>query len=101
MMRTSSRLLPLLIAMFAVAGPLQAQQADEGTRTITFSEALEIALEQNSSLRMAVNATEVSAVAVRGERMQFLPDLRVSTRGAQNYGRYFDQSEGQIFNEAT
>ncbi|HEX9937131.1 MAG TPA: TolC family protein [Longimicrobium sp.] len=56
-------------------------------RTITFNEAVGIALQQNGTLRQAVNAAALDTVSVRQQRMQFLPDLRFSTTGSQSYDR--------------
>lgn len=56
-------------------------------RTITFSEAVSIALRQNGTLRQAVNAAALDTVAVRQSKNAFLPDLRFSTTGSQSYDR--------------
>lgn len=56
-------------------------------RTITFSEAVEIALRQNGTLRQAVNAAALDTVSVRQQKMQFLPSVSFSTSGSQSYDR--------------
>jgi outer membrane protein len=71
------------------------------SRIITFQDALEIALEQNSSLRQAENAARAGDVNVDQARGQFLPDLGLSARGAQSYGRNFDETEGRVFDTST
>lgn len=89
-------------ALLALAALLCAPAvAAQETRTITFDEALRIALEQNGTLRLAENAAAMNSVAVREQQMQFLPDLRVGTQSSQRYGRYFNEGEGRISNETT
>ena len=97
--RQSRRLLTAgLVASAALSAcPLAAQEA----RRITFSDAIRIALEQNNTLRQAENTAALDAVAVRQQRMQFLPDLQLTTQGAQNYGRNFSENEGRVIDEAT
>jgi outer membrane protein len=71
------------------------------TRIITFDEAVRIALEQNASVRQAENAAKLGSVNVRRARGQFLPDLSLSTRGGQSFGRTFNQDEGRIVEQTT
>lgn len=70
-------------------------------RIIAFRDALQIALEQNSALRLAENAARASDITVNQARGQFYPDLAFSSRGAQSYGRNFDESEGRVFETTT
>ncbi|HSU14408.1 TolC family protein [Longimicrobium sp.] len=63
-------------------------------RTITFSDAVRIALQQNGTLRQAVNAAALDTVAVRQQRMQFLPDVRFSTTTSGSYDRAPGTSTG-------
>ncbi|HEU0055095.1 MAG TPA: TolC family protein [Longimicrobium sp.] len=81
------------------ASPAVAQQ--QPGRTITFDEAIRIALAQNGTLRLTQNSAALDSVAVRQARQQFLPDLRFSTSGAQSTGRSFSQSEGQVLTTNT
>jgi len=83
-------------ALFAL--PLAAQQ---GTQTITYDDAIKIALEQNSTVRLAENETEVDAAVVKQARMSFLPDLRLTTSGAQSVGRSFDSGAGSVIDQTT
>jgi outer membrane protein len=73
----------------------------QAPQTITFDEAVRIALTQNTTLRQAANAASLDAVAVQQARMQFFPDLRLSAQTAQNYGRSFSEAEGRTLNETT
>jgi outer membrane protein len=70
-------------------------------RTISFDEAVRIALERNTALRQARNAASLDAVNVQQARMQFLPNLTASTSTSQQFGRNFNQNEGQIVNSTT
>lgn len=93
-----SRLALLTAVLFAFASTdARAQQP----RQITFSEAVRIALDQNIALQQAENQAELDAINVSRARMNFFPDLSLSTNGRQSYGRQFSQIEGGIRNEQT
>jgi len=86
--------LAALVAAASAGAPALAAQTTPQTRaaasqprTITFNEALQIALRQNGTLRQAVNAAALDTVAVRQSKNAFLPDLRFSTTGSQSYDR--------------
>ena len=87
--------------LLAPAAPAQQAPAPLPSQPITFEQAIEIALRQNALLRQARNAAELEEAGVRQQRLQFGPDLRFSTNGAQNYGRSFSQSEGRIVDQAS
>jgi len=78
----------------------KAGQAPAGTR-ITFDDAIDVALKQNISVRQAQNNADLSDANVRQQKMQLLPDLRMSVSGADNVGRNFSQSDGAIVNQQT
>jgi outer membrane protein len=86
-------------ALAFVSAPLAAQQA--APRTITFGDAVGIALRQNVTIRQAKNATELDQTAVQQQRLQFLPDLRFNVSGSGNLGRNFSQTEGAIVDQTT
>ena len=65
----------------AASQPAAAAQAG---RTITFDEAISIALRQNGTLRQAVNAAALDTVSVRLQKMQFLPSVQLSTSTSQS-----------------
>ncbi len=93
-----SRFLSVVLA----AGLLAGASADaQDTRIITFQEAIRIALDQNSNLKLAENAAALGEVDVKAARQQFLPDLQFDARGSQNYGRNFDSGEGRVVNQTT
>jgi outer membrane protein len=86
---------------FAQEGQSPPAPSPGNTRIITFQDAIGIALEQNPTVRQAQNVAALSKVDVNEARGQFLPDLRVSTSGSKNFGRTFDQTEGEIVNQTT
>jgi len=102
-MKTSSIL--LLFAITASAAGAQtsgaATQPNAPTQTITFDDAIRVALRQNTTLQQANNASELNSATVRQQRLSFLPDLRFSTNTGQSYGRTFSEDEGRIINETT
>jgi outer membrane protein len=89
--------LALGLAGVLAAEPAAAQEA----RTISFRDAVRIALERNTALRSARNVTAFDATSVSQARSQFLPDLRWNAQGSENYGRSFSQSEGRILDQRT
>src|SRR5690242_9500895 len=97
MRRTAIALTAALVTV--VVSPRALAQGN--ARIITFQEAIGIALEQNTTVRAAQNAAALSKVEVSVAKEQFVPDLRFSTTGSRNYGRSFDQTEGQIVDQTT
>jgi outer membrane protein len=92
----------VLRALLVAASLLVFQQAPAAdARIITFEQALRIALEQNTTLRQADVATRASGVTVDQARGQFLPDLSLSSRAAQSYGRNFNEAEGRVIDTST
>ena len=87
----------LVASSIVASSRLQAQAA----QVITFRDAIRIALERNSSLKLARNASELGEAALRQERAQRAPDLRYNASTAQTYGRTFNQSEGRVENRST
>jgi outer membrane protein len=90
-----------LTLAFLIATPVALGAQTAPTQTITFDEAIRIALRQNTTLQQANNTSASNAAAVRQQRLSFLPDLRVSTNTGQSYGRSFSEDEGRIINETT
>ena len=71
------------------------------TQTITFDEAINIALRQNTTLKQANNASALNSANVKQQRLSLLPDLRFNTTTGQNYGRGFSEDEGRIIDQTT
>lgn len=86
-----------LLAVHAMAG----QSSAPSTKTVTFDDAIRIALAQSTSIKQAQNAAALDAASVQEQKLGFLPDLRLSTSGSQNVGRSFDQSAGSVVNQTT
>ena len=83
--------------LFLARTEAQAQAA----QVITFRDAIRIALDRNTALKIARNSSELDEVALRQERVQRVPDFRFNTSTAQTYGRTFNQSEGRVENRST
>jgi len=83
-----------------LAGLLVTQQyaVAADARVISFDEAVRIGLERNTLLRQAEIASAVDAVAVDQARNRFKPNLSLTSRVGQSFGRNFNQDEGQIIN---
>jgi outer membrane protein len=96
-------LMALLVAigLFISAGSAQAQQQSAPDRTISFDEAVEIALDQNTTLRRATNTARRGDINVSRARMDFMPSLSLSSGGNRNFGRSFSREEGGIVNETS
>jgi len=82
----------MLIATFAMSGSALAQ----GTRTITFEDAVRIALNQNVSLQQVENTVELESRDVFQQRMNFLPNLSFFTSGSRGSGFTQDQAGRNI-----
>src|SRR3954471_17853292 len=91
--------------VLAGGGSLGAQQGvakSPPTPTlVTFDEALKLALRQNTGVRQAQNTADLNGATVKQQKLAFLPSLSVNANTAQDYGRNFNQSEGQITNTTT
>lgn len=84
-----------LVAQVAAAAPANAP------RRIGFGDAVRIALQQNITLQQAENARALSAVAVRNQQNQFLPNLNLSTNTSGNVGQSFNQTAGRLVNQTS
>ena len=99
-MKTPRMLMTLAVAASA-AGAQAPTQPNPPSQTITFDDAIRIALRQNTALRQANNSAALSSATVRQQRLSFLPDLRFTTNTGQNYGRTFSEEEGRIIDQTT
>jgi len=96
----------LMTGLLAVARePLGAQQpvgrSAPPATVVTFDQALKLALTQNTGIKQAQNAAALNSTAVTQSKLAFLPNLSISANTAQNYGRNFSQTDGQIINTTT
>jgi outer membrane protein len=99
-MKTPRILLTLVMAASA-AGAQTPTQPNAPSQTITFDDAIRIALRQNTTLLQANNSAALSSATVRQQRLSLLPDLRFTTNTGQNYGRTFSEEEGRIIDQTT
>lgn len=83
---------------FSIAS--QAQTVPED-RNISLQDAIDIALENNSQLKVAGNNVELAKKQVLSEKADYLPSLNANVSGNRNIGRTFNQDIGQIVTETT
>ena len=76
--------LGLLLTAAPVLGAQGNPQPAAREQTITFDEAIRIALRQNTTLQQVANAAELDEATVRQQRLNLLPDLRLTTNTSQN-----------------
>ena len=83
------------------APPVSAQQppASAPRKTITFDDALRLALQQNTTVKQAENTAAMNSATVTQQKLAFLPNLSINATSAQNYGRNFSQTDGQIVDQ--
>ncbi len=95
--RTGRRvaLVGIFATLFAHGPGLGAQE----TRTITFEQAVDVALQRNTAVLQAANGVTAADAAVRQAKLDFLPDLKLNLSSGQTFGRTFDQNQGQIVDQ--
>ena len=69
--------------------------------TITYEEAVRLALERNYQLRLAQNDVATQSINVDQNRAEFYPNLSFSASGGRDFGRNFSQEQGRIVSEAS
>jgi len=87
-----ARLAATAVCATLAIGTAGAQAPATDTRIISFDQAVEIALEQNDTLRQARNATALGELDVEQARKDFLPDLWLGSRTSQGFGAQGDNS---------
>ena len=92
----SGAILPLLLPSL-----LCAQPSVDTPRRIGFGDAVRIALRQNITVQQAENARALSAVTVRNQQNQFLPNLNLNTSTSGNVGQSFNQTAGRLVNQTS
>ena len=85
----------------AVTGSAQQSSVPKPGQPITFEDAIGIALKQNVTVKQAANAAALGDATVSQQKMQLLPDLRLSVSGSDNVCRNFSQTEGAVINQQT
>lgn len=100
-MRSFTRgLLGAMALVLASAGTVDGQQPARAV-SVTFDDAVAIALKQNTSIRQALNNSESSSAAVQQARLQFLPSLNLNVNNGLDVGRNFSEAEGRIVDQTT
>ncbi len=93
-----------LAVLVCPPGAATAQEAgtmDRAGRTITYEEAVRLALQRNTTIRRAQSQTGLQSSLVTGETMDFLPSLEIGSSGTRTFGRSFSQEEGAILSETS
>ena len=85
----------LVFMVFAAGSSAQAQEVQR----IEFNDAVEIALQQNVTIRRAQNNVSLQATNVTAEKAAFLPNLNLSSGASRNYGSFFDNTVGERVQE--
>ncbi|MDX1672882.1 MAG: TolC family protein, partial [Balneolaceae bacterium] len=88
-MRTGTLLVVLILGLSAA---LYAQQP----RSISLEEAIDIALENNYTLKQAENNLDLASTQVRSEKADYLPSLSSSLSGNKSIGRQFNEVTGEF-----
>jgi outer membrane protein len=68
----------------------------QDTTTISFNEAIRIALDQNTDLKRASNQVRSADASIMAERMDFFPTASISSGGQRSFGRSFSPQEGDV-----
>lgn len=96
MPRSARVIFAALVALLLQVAAVSAALAQDEPRTISFEEAVRIALDQNITLRQVANNVELDAREVFQRRMNFLPDLTFFTQGSRGSGFTQDQAGRNI-----
>ena len=90
-----------VVTLSTAATAQQAPAASPPVERITFQQAIDIALRENLTVRQAENNVDNATLAARQAGQALRPDLRFSASGNNSFGRAFDNSTGEIYNEQT
>src|SRR5690242_16765234 len=99
--RDAAAMLIVSLSGAALGAQQPAARSSVAATIITFDQALKLALTQNTGVKQAQNSAALSSAAVTQSKLAFLPNLNVTANTAQDYGRNFSQTDGQIFNTTT
>ncbi|MCW9707240.1 TolC family protein [Fodinibius salsisoli] len=90
----------IIIVGLSLSIAAQAQTVPDD-RNISLQDAINIALENSSQLKVAGNNVELAKKQVLSEKADYLPSLRANVSGSKNIGRNFNQDIGEIVTETT
>ena len=91
----------LLLAPALPSGAAVAQEPVPEQRVITFAEAVNLALDRNTDLERARLDVDLSGIVQTRERLDFVPQISVSSTGRRSFGRSFSQEQGGILSDVT
>jgi outer membrane protein len=95
----------LLIFLFGVGLPSaqgqSANQTQSSDNVISLSEAINMALENNYSLKQAENNLGLAETEVKSAKMDLAPSVSGRMSGSRNIGRQFNTTTGEIDDQAT
>lgn len=98
----------LVIAALPGSGLASLQQdvldrapAGQAADTVTYREAVQISLRQNTSLQRARRSADVQGAEATRQTMDFLPSLQLSNNVSRTFGRSFSQQEGEILSQTS
>ena len=91
----------LLVLSFSMAISTANAQTSQDTITVTFDEAIDLALENNYALKQANNNLAGAEHEVKSAKADFLPSVSASLRGNQSVGRQFNNIQLQYVEETS
>ena len=97
--RFSCILAALVVCIGLASGPVHAQGQAASSRTIDFDEAVRIALDQNTTLKRAINQVASRDAQVTREYMDFSPNLNLSTSTDRRFGLVRDNQTFRLVNQ--
>lgn len=84
-----------LLALCTLLGAPSARVGAQEVRTITYAEALQLAVQRNVDYRQAQSAAASDAVAVAQAKRNLLPDLRFTTQERRTTGATSTRTTGR------
>jgi outer membrane protein len=94
------RYLAAAASLLTLSSAASAQQA-QPVETITFQQAIDIALKQNVAIQQAENNVETARLAVTQTKNTWQPTLNFNVNGSNSLGRFFDVQTGTLINKQT
>lgn len=88
-----------IVLALACTTPVVLSAQQQAPVTITFEDAVRLALKQSVAVRQAENTLEASDATIRQRSAAFLPSLSLSTNTSESYGYTFNQNEGRIVDQ--
>jgi outer membrane protein len=94
------RYLAAAASFLTLSGAASAQQA-QPVETITFQQAIDIALKQNVAIQTAENNVETARLTVTQLSNTWQPTFNFGVNGSNSLGRFFDTQTGTLINKQT